>query len=418
MDVPGDTNRGSPASILMTHSMDSTPPLDGLLVVDLTRVLSGPYCTMLLADMGARVIKIEQPGRGDDTRGWGPPFAGQESAYFLSINRNKESLTLDLKQADGRRILEQLLARADVVVENFRPGTMDRLGFGYQTVSARWPRIVYCAISGFGQTGPRRDQPGYDAVIQAEAGLMSVTGESGGPALRLGVAIADIVSGMFAAQGIAMALLARARSGRGQLVDIGMLDATAALLTYQAANYFVTGRAPERLGNRHPTIVPYETFETADGEFVLAVGNDDLWRRFCTVAELSDLASDPRFVTNRGRVEYYDELKPILADRLRTRSRAEWIAALTAQGVPSGAVRDVAEVLNDPQLAAREMIQVVEHATLGSVRALGIPIKLSHTPGTVRTAPPTLGQHTDQILRTDLSLTDAEIARLRATAAV
>jgi formyl-CoA transferase/CoA:oxalate CoA-transferase len=398
--------------------MDSTPPLDGLLVVDLTRVLSGPYCTMLLADMGARVIKIEQPGRGDDTRGWGPPFAGEESAYFLSINRNKESLTLDLKQPDGHRILEQLLARADVVVENFRPGTMDRLGFGYQTVSARWPRIVYCAISGFGQTGPRRDQPGYDAVIQAEAGLMSVTGESGGPALRLGVAIADIVSGMFAAQGIAMALLARARSGRGQLVDIGMLDATAALLTYQAANYFVTGRAPERLGNRHPTIVPYETFEGADGQFVLAVGNDDLWRRFCTVAELSNLASDPRFVTNRGRVENYAELKPILVDRLRTRSRAEWIAALNAQGVPTGAVRDVAEVLNDPQLAAREMIQAVEHATLGSVRALGIPIKLSHTPGTVRTAPPTLGQHTDQILRTDLSLTDAEIARLRATAAV
>jgi formyl-CoA transferase/CoA:oxalate CoA-transferase len=402
----------------MTHSMDSTPPLDGLLVVDLTRVLSGPYCTMLLADMGARVIKIEQPGRGDDTRGWGPPFAGEESAYFLSINRNKESLTLDLKQPDGHRILEQLLARADVVVENFRPGTMDRLGFGYQTVSARWPRIVYCAISGFGQTGPRRDQPGYDAVIQAEAGLMSVTGESGGPALRLGVAIADIVSGMFAAQGIAMALLARARSGRGQLVDIGMLDATAALLTYQAANYFVTGRAPERLGNRHPTIVPYETFEGADGQFVLAVGNDDLWRRFCTVAELSNLASDPRLVTNRGRVENYAELKPILVDRLRTRSRAEWIAALNAQGVPTGAVRDVAEVLNDPQLAAREMIQAVEHATLGSVRALGIPIKLSHTPGTVRTAPPTLGQHTDQILRTDLSLTDAEIARLRATAAV
>jgi crotonobetainyl-CoA:carnitine CoA-transferase CaiB-like acyl-CoA transferase len=295
---------------------------------------------------------------------------------------------------------------------------MDRLGFGYETVSARWPRIVYCAISGFGQTGPRREQPGYDAVIQGEAGLMSVTGEAGGPALRLGVAIADIVSGMFAAQGIAMALLARARSGRGQLVDIGMLDATAALLTYQAANYFVTGRAPERLGNRHPTIVPYETFEGADGQFVLAVGNDDLWRRFCTVAELSNLASDPRFVTNRGRVENYAELKPILVDRLRTRSRAEWIAALNAQGVPTGAVRDVAEVLNDPQLAAREMIQAVEHATLGSVRALGIPIKLSHTPGTVRTAPPTLGQHTDQILRTDLSLTDAEIARLRATAAV
>jgi formyl-CoA transferase/CoA:oxalate CoA-transferase len=402
----------------MTNSMDSTPPLDGLLVVDLTRVLSGPYCTMLLADMGARVIKIEQPGRGDDTRGWGPPFVGEESAYFLSINRNKESLTLDLKQPEAKRILEQLLDRADVVVENFRPGTIDRLGFGYETVAARWPRIVYCSISGFGQTGPRRDQPGYDAVIQAEAGLMSVTGEADGPPLRLGVAIADIVSGMFAAQGIAMALLARARSGRGQLVDVGMLDATAALLTYQAANYFVTGRAPERMGNRHPTIVPYETFEAADGDFVLAVGNDDLWRRFCKVSELLDLASDPRFATNRARVEHYDELRPILVGRLRTRSRAEWIAAFNVEGVPSGAVRDVAEVLSDPQLAAREMIQGVEHATLGTVRTLGLPIKLSDTPGAVRAAPPALGQHTDQILRTDLALTDAEIARLRATAAV
>ncbi len=402
----------------MTNSMDSTPPLDGLLVVDLTRVLSGPYCTMLLADMGARVIKIEQPGRGDDTRGWGPPFVGEESAYFLSINRNKESLTLDLKQPEAKRILEQLLDRADVVVENFRPGTMDRLGLGYETMAARWPRIVYCSISGFGQTGPRRDQPGYDAVIQAEAGLMSVTGEADRPPLRLGVAIADIVSGMFAAQGIAIALLARARSGRGQLVDIGMLDSTAALLTYQAASYFVTGRAPVRMGNRHPTIVPYETFEAADGDFVLAVGNDDLWRRFCKVSELLDLASDPRFATNRARVEHYDELRPILVDRLRSQSRAAWIAALNVEGVPSGAVRDIAEVLNDPQLAAREMIQAVDHATLGSVRTLGIPIKLSDTPGAVRTAPPTLGQHTDQILRTDLALTDAEIARLRATAAV
>jgi crotonobetainyl-CoA:carnitine CoA-transferase CaiB-like acyl-CoA transferase len=295
---------------------------------------------------------------------------------------------------------------------------MMRLGFGYDSVSARWPRLVYCSISGFGQTGPRRDQPGYDAVIQAEAGLMSITGESDGPPLRLGVAIADIVTGMFASQGIAMALLARVRSGRGQLVDIGMLDSTAALLSYQAANYFATGRAPERLGNRHPTIVPYETFEAADGAFVLAVGNDDLWRRFCRVIELPDLADDVRFVTNRARVRHYDELKPLLDGCLRSRPTADWIASLTAEGVPCGAVRDVAEALTDPQLAAREMIQAVEHATLGPVRALGVPIKLSSTPGAVRTAPPTLGQHTDQILRTDLGLTDAEIADLRGAGAV
>jgi len=250
------------------------------------------------------------------------------------------------------------------------------------------------------------------------AGLMSITGESDGPPLRLGVAIADLVTGMFASQGIAMALLARVRSGRGQLVDIGMLDSTAALLTYQAANYFATGRAPERLGNRHPTIVPYETFEAADGAFVLAVGNDDLWRRFCRVIGLPELADDARFDSNRARVRHYDDLKPVLDRRLRSRSRADWIASLNAEGVPCGAVRDVAEVLDDPQLAAREMIQAVEHATLGAVRALGIPIKLSSTPGTVRTAPPTLGQHTDQILRTDLGLSDADIARLRGTATV
>jgi crotonobetainyl-CoA:carnitine CoA-transferase CaiB-like acyl-CoA transferase len=393
--------------------MPTPPPLHGLLVVDLTRVLSGPYCTMLLADMGARVIKIERPNRGDDTRAWGPPFVGDESAYFLSINRNKESLTLDLKQPAARTILERLLDRADVLAENFRPGAMERLGFGYDRLAARWPRLVYCSISGFGQTGPRRDQPGYDAVVQAEAGLMSITGDADGPAYRLGVATGDIVSGMFAAQGVAMALLARERTGRGQRVDVGMLDSTAALLTYQAGSYFATGLAPERMGNRHPTIVPYETFAASDGEFVLAVGNDDQWQRCCRVVGLVELAADPRFTTNRERVRNYDVLRPLLADRLRSRTRAAWIEALTAEGVPCGAVRDVAEVLEDPQIAARSMVEAAEHATLGSVRVLGVPVKLSDTPGSVRTAPPTLGQHTDQILRNDLGLTDAEIASLR-----
>ncbi|MCA1560745.1 MAG: CoA transferase [Acidobacteria bacterium] len=393
-------------------------PLTGFTVLDLTRVLSGPYCTMLLADMGARVIKIEQPGRGDDTRAWGPPFIGGESAYFLSINRNKESVTLDLKNRDARPALEALLAGADVLVENFRPGTLLRLGLGYAELATRFPRLVYCSISGFGQTGPRSEQPGYDAVIQAEGGLMSITGDAGGPAYRLGVAIADLAAGMFGAHGVTLALLARARTGQGQLVDVGMLDCVAALLTYQAGIYFATGRTPGRMGNRHPTIVPYETFQASDGEVVIAVGNDDQWQRFCAVARLDGIATDPRFATNRGRVTAYDELRPLLARVLVARPRAEWIEGLTAAGVPCGSVRSVEEVLTDPHLAYREMIASVEHAAAGTLRLLGLPVKLSGTPGSVRTPPPTLGEHTTRVLERDAGLSREEIARLRDAGAI
>ena len=396
----------------------AAPPLDGLLILDFTRVLSGPYCTMLLADMGARVIKIEHPRHGDDTRGWGPPFLGEESVYFLSINRNKESLTLDLKHAKARRALDRLLERADVLVENFRPGTMERLGLDYTALAGRCPRLVYCSISGFGQTGPRRAEAGYDAVMQGEGGLMSITGDADGPPYRLGVAISDVVSGMFAAQGITLALLARARTGQGQLVDVGMLDATAALLTYQAGLCLASGAPPQRMGNRHPTIAPYETFAAADGDLVLAVGNDDQWRRFCAAADLPNLRDDPRFSSNRGRVEHYDALRPPIAHRLRSRPRAAWIAELRAAGVPCGAVRDVAEVLADPQLAARGMIAEVDHQTLGTVRVLGSPVKLSATPASIRQAPPTLGQHTEQILLADAGLSGEEIAELRAAGAI
>lgn len=398
---------------------DSLPaPLSGVTIIDLTRVLSGPYCTMLLADMGARVIKIEQPGRGDDTRAWGPPFVDGESAYFLSINRNKESLTLDLKQPGSKRVLDALLERADVLVENYRPGTMERLGLGYDGLAPRYSRLIYCSISGFGQTGPRRSEPGYDAVMQGEGGLMSITGAAGGPPFRLGIAISDIATGMFAAQGIAMALLARVRSGRGQRVDVGMLDSTVALLTYQAGIYFATGATPERMGNRHPTIVPYETLPAADGEFVIAVGNDEQWRRFCRVLGDPALADDPRFATNRARVSHYEELRPLLVARLAPRTRGQWVSDLKAAGVPCGSVRAVAEVLEDEQLDARQMIETVNHMTAGAVRVLGVPIKLSDTPGAVRTAPPVLGQHTDAILQADLGMTSADIAALRASGVI
>jgi crotonobetainyl-CoA:carnitine CoA-transferase CaiB-like acyl-CoA transferase len=372
--------------------------LDGITVLDFTRVLSGPYCTMILSDLGARVIKIEHPVRGDDTRHWGPPFIGEESAYFLSINRNKESLTLDFKHEDGKRVLDALLPRADVLVENFRPGTLAAAGLDGPTLVARHPRLVYCSISGYGHTGPRRAEAGYDAVIQAEGGLMSVTGEADGPSYRLGVAISDIVSGMFAAHGVTAALVARERTGAGQIVDIGMLDSTAALLTYQAGNYFTTGETPRRMGNRHPTIVPYEVFETADGEIVIAVGNEPIWQRFCEASGLTDLAADERFGTNRGRVAHYDELRPMLSRTFKARRTEEWLALLRSTGVPCGSVRDVSEVINDPQLKERAMIAELHHPTVGPINVIGSPIKLSATPPAIRTPPPTLGQHREAIL--------------------
>jgi crotonobetainyl-CoA:carnitine CoA-transferase CaiB-like acyl-CoA transferase len=390
----------------------AAPPLDGITVVDLTRVLSGPYCTMMLADMGARVIKIEQPGRGDETRAWGPPFQGGESAYFLSINRNKESVALDFKHPAGRVVLESLLASADVLVENFRPGTLDRLGLGYERVSARRPELVYCSVSGFGQTGPKRDLAGYDMVLQAEAGLMSITGPADGPACRLGVAVADILAGLLACQGIVLALFARQRSGKGQLVDVAMFDSVVSLLSYQAALCLATGVSPVRMGNEHPTIVPYDAFDAADAPFVLAVGNDEQWRRVCEVAGLEGLATDPRFATNPARVEHRAQLRPLLAGAFRARSRERWIADLGRAGVPCGAVRDIADVLGDPQVAARRMLETIEHPAAGSIQLLGSPIKLADTAGSVRTPPPLLGEHTRRVLRGDLQMPDPEIDAL------
>lgn len=387
-------------------------PLAGLTVLDLTRVLSGPYCTMLLADMGARVIKLEQPGRGDDTRSWGPPFVAGESAYFLGVNRNKESITLDFKHAEGRTILDQLIGRADVLVENFRPGTLDRQGLGFAAVHARHPRLIYCSISGFGHTGPRRDQPGYDAVIQAEGGLMSITGAADGPPYRVGTAIADLVAGLLAAQGIGLALYARDRTGRGQHVDISMFDGVVSLLSHHASIYLTAETTTRRMGNGHATISPYDTFAAADGEFFLAVGNDDQFGRFCDVAGLPGLPGDARFATNPERVSHDAELRASIVPVLRARTREQWLTALSEAGVPCGSVRGVPEVLADPQLLARRMIEVVEHVAAGPLKVLGVPMMLSDTPGSVRTAPPVLGQHTESVFR-ELGLSDETIGRLR-----
>jgi crotonobetainyl-CoA:carnitine CoA-transferase CaiB-like acyl-CoA transferase len=392
--------------------MTSAGPLAGLTVLDLSRVLSGPYCTMQLADMGARVIKIEHPERGDDTRAWGPPWVAGESSYFLSINRNKESVALDFKTTEGRALLDRLIARADILVENFRPGTLARMGLDYAEMSARHPRLIYASISGFGQTGPRRREAGYDAMVQAEGGLMSITGAPDSPPVRLGVAIADIAAGLFAVQGILLALIARGTTGRGQQVDISMLDATAALLTYQAQRTLTTGVAPTRLGNRHASIAPYNTFETCDGTLVLAVGNDDQWQRFCGMAGRPDLGSDARFLTNALRVQHYDALHPIVAAILVSDTVAAWLTKLREAGVPAGAVRAIDAVMTDAQIIARDMVTTVAHPSIGPLQLLGVPVKLSDTPGSVRSAPPLLGQHTAAVLEQDLGLARADIAAL------
>lgn len=391
----------------------ATNVLSGITVLDLTRVMSGPYCTLMLADMGARVIKVEHPRRGDDTRAWAPPFVGGESAYFLSVNRNKESLTLDFKQPDGRCLLDALIDRADVLVENFRPGTLQRLELDYATLAPRAPRLVYASISGYGQTGPLRSLAGYDAVSQAEGGLMSVTGDADGPPFRLGLPIADLVSGMFAAQGILLALLARASTGQGQHVDISMLDSVAALLPYQALAHLATGDNPPRMGNAHTSIVPYDTFDARDGQLMLAVGNDDQWRRFCAAAGLAELADDERFATNPQRVVNRHVLRPIVARVMQTRDRADWTSRLREAGVPCGDVRTVGEALAEPQLRARDMITTVQHATAGEVRMVGNPVKLSASPPRPDRPPPTLGEHTDAILTKELGISEERLRDLR-----
>ncbi|MBI2526871.1 MAG: CoA transferase [Candidatus Rokubacteria bacterium] len=386
-------------------------------VVDLSRVLAGPFCAMALADMGAEVIKVEEPGKGDDTRGW-PPFAGGEATYFMAVNRGKKSLTLNLKAPEGQDILRRLIRRADVLLENFRPGTMERLGFGWDRLSRDNPRLVYCSISGFGESGPEASRPGYDLIVQGESGLMDLTGFPDGPPVKVGNSIADLVSGMAAAQGITLALLARERWGRAQKVEIGMLDVMASLLTYQAGLYWNGGGRPTRRGNQHPSIVPYEVFRAEDAYLTLGVANNSLWERLCGALERPDLVRDPRFDTEARRVQNREALIPLLNAELGTRTAAEWLQRLDRAGVPAGRIKSVAEVCESPHLKARGMAVTLAHPKAGPVTVMGVPIRLHGTPGSTSTPPPLLGQHTEEILTKVLRLPRARIEQLRAGGAI
>ncbi len=394
-------------------------PLDDIKVLDLTRVLAGPWCTMQLGDLGADVWKIEHPTEGDDTRGWRPPETGGEATYYLAANRNKRSIAVDLKAAEGQAIIRALAERADVLVENMRLGTMERFGLGWETLHALNPRLIWCALSGYGRRGPRAAEPGYDAVVQAESGLMSITGTAEGDPMKHGIAITDIVSGMNAAQAILAALLARARSGEGQFIDIALLDGAVALLANIGSAHLNAGTVPRRYGNAHPTVVPYRSFAAADGDFVLGCGNDRQFRILCRdVLQRPDLAEDPRFIRNGGRQIHRDVLEPLLAGIFAQHPVAHWVAALRAAGVPTAVVRSVPEVFAAPEIAARGLVQRVAHPTIGEVALIASPLRLDATPPGVPTAPPLLGQHTRAVLREVLGMSDAEVTGLAAAGVI
>ena len=392
---------------------EAAGPLDGIRVLDLTRVLAGPYCTMFLGDLGAEVVKIEQPGLGDDTRSWGPPFQGGESAYFLCVNRNKRSVTLDLRTPDGIELLRRLAREADVLMENFRPGTLAGWGLSEAEIRRDNPRLVYASLSAFGSSGPMKDRPGYDLAVQAWGGLMSITGPADGEPSKVGVAIIDVVAGLMLGSSIAAALYAREQTGEGQRIETSLMEAEIASLINAGSNYLVTGKVPGRWGNAHPNIVPYQSFPTADGHLVVAVANEAIWARFCEGVSKPELAADPRFDTNARRVENRDALIALLDDMFRRRPGREWIELLNDAGVPCSPVQDIRQVFDSPQVRATGMLREVDHPTAGKVRMAGLPVKFSGTPASIRLAPPRLGEHNEQVLKDWLELDDTAIAALR-----
>jgi formyl-CoA transferase len=388
-------------------------PLAGIRVLDLTRVLAGPYCAMFLGDLGADVVKVEQPGVGDDTRGWGPPFSGGESAYFLCVNRNKKSLTVDLKSDRGIALIRQLAERADVLIENFRPGAMDRFGLGEKDLRSANPKLVYASLSGFGADGPMADIPGYDLIVQAWGGLMSITGTPESGPLKVGVAIIDLVAGLMLGKAIVAALYAREKIGVGQKVDTSLLEAEVAGLINAGSNYLISGKIPGRWGNAHPTIVPYQSFQTADGFLVIGVASESIWKRFCAAIGKTELANDPCFLKNADRVEHRQELIAILAAIFKSGSTENWLSVLNKGDVPCAPVQTIDQVFAAPQVLHREMLVEVEHPTAGTLKMAGIPVKFSTTPAAVRLPPPLLGQHNDEVLSSWLGMNSAEIDQLK-----
>ena len=388
--------------------------LTGLRVLDLTRILAGPFCTQMLGDMGADVIKVEAPFTGDDTRSWGPPFTGGESAYFLCVNRNKRSLTLNMKSKAGREILMQLLSKADIVVENFKLGTLEKWGITDEWLEKNAPRAIRCSITGYGSSGPNAQLPGYDFVLQAESGLMSICGEPDGMPSKYGVAIVDMVTGLYACNSVLAALAAREKTGRGQHVEVCLYDSGIAMLINIASNYLVSGKDARRLGNGHPSVVPYTTYPTADGQIAVAAGNDGQFARFAGTVGHPEWANDERFAKNPARVTHRDVLNELIAQALKVGNTRDWIARLRAVGVPCGPINSVAEALNDPHTLARDLVRTVAHPKAGNLKMVGIPFRLNKTPADIRLPPPVLGQHTEEVLRGELGLTAERIAQLRA----